>query len=336
MRVDRATMTDVEQLDMIEDGGSITYDDLSAIKVSGSLPYIHMPDIGNDYIRVYSAHEQGGKVEEILHGTFTTATPTSTYSHKTRRGELDMYSLLQITQDAGITEPLTIPAGTVAVSRASQYLTSLGLAVRADVSATQVTTNPTYDAGTSYLEIINDLLAIAGFNSAGVDPSGAVILTAYTDPSTRAPSVVLRDDEEGCLFAPAVSHEFNLYEVPNVLIAVASSTDINLVSVAKNNDPTSIYSTVSRGREIVLKEDASDITEQGVLDALAQRRLTEVSSAVESIEFSHPFLPYECGEAIQLRYTESGLDFTGVAVKKELKLTPAIMCQTRIRRFVRM
>jgi len=67
----------------------------------------------------------------------------------------------------------------------------------------------------------------------------------------------------------------------------------------------------------------------------SQRRLSELSSSVESIEVTHPWLSYEMGAGIQLVYTEAAYEMTGIAVKRVLRLSPAMLCTVSIRRFVR-
>ena len=335
MRTTRDGTRDIEEMDCFMDGGPIEYNDLTAIKYAGSLPYYKLPDIGNDYLRVYSIHKQGAETLEVLHGTFIASAPSSTLNRKTRRGELDIYSLLQIVQDAGISEPLVIEPDTVSVSYAAFLILGCGLPVHADDSAAKLTTEWAYDAGTSKLEIVNDLLKFAGFASAGIDERGVVQLQVYIDPADRSASVMLRDDEPGCIFSPVVKHELDYFSVPNVVIAVMSNEEECLVARAENTDPLSIYSIPSRGREIVLKEEVSDIESQEALDAFAERRLAEVSSAVESVEIEHPWLPYQTGEMIGLHYTEATFEFAGSAVKKHVTLSPALICRTRLRRFVR-
>jgi hypothetical protein len=335
MRVLRQSLKDTEELDCFEDGGQIEYNDLTSIKVSGQIPFMMQPDIGNDYLRVYSVHKQKGETTEVLHGTFLASTPSATLNRKSKRGSLDVYSLLQVASDAGILVPLTIPKDTIAVTYALSLVLELGLAAQADISTSRLTSDANYDAGTSKLTIVNDLLAFAGFSSAQVDTQGTIRMLKYTDPAQRSASVVFRDDVQGCNFAPAITHELDFFAVPNVFVAVMSNQDSCLVSVAKNTDPTSVYSVPSRGREIVAKEDVSDIESQVALDAFAKRRLTELSSSVESIEVTHPWQGAQTGEGASLVYSEAGFSLDGVIVKTVLSLRAAMRCQTRIRRFVR-
>ena len=335
MRVDRTTMRDVEELDMFLDGGTIEYNDLSQIKAGGALPYVWKPELNNDYIRVYAIHEQGTERLEALLGTFMTATASSLYNRQSRSGSVNLFSLLRIAQAVEIEEPLTVPAGTIALNYAMSMMLDLGLAVYADISSTKLTTNPTYDGGTTKLSIVNDLLSLIGFDSAEIDATGVVRMVEYTDPGNRTPSVVFRDDQPGCTFSPQVLHDLDESEVPNVFVARTSSNDVDLVARAVNNDPSSRFSTIKKGYEITRSEEVTDITTQQALDAYAKRRLTEMTSAVESIKIKHPEQPLEPGDGVRAIYTEADLDFTGVASDKLVKLTPAMVCDTTVRKFIR-
>jgi hypothetical protein len=139
------------------------------------------------------------------------------------------------------------------------------------------------------------------------------------------------------IFSDVVKYEFNIFEVPNKVIAIKSAADDEapMTAVAVNSDPQSIYSTVSRGRVVPYIETVSDVENQAALQAVADRVLASKTSAVESVEISHPFLPYWNGDALRLCYTKHDLDLTGIAVSKELSLIPGMVCKTRIRRFVR-
>jgi hypothetical protein len=333
--VDRSTMEEVKELDMFIPGGQIEFDDLTSVKVSGSLPFIFLPEIGFDYLRIYSISEDDKHNRaEILHGTFLVSTPSSDIMGRIRTGSASIYSVLQIAYEAVIEQAISIPAGTNAVTYARNLLTGLGLSVIADPSSTTTTTIANYEAGTKKLEIINDLCSIAGFNSANVDGRGNVRLTVYNDPTLREPTIEFVDGNR-CNFDPVIPYEFDIWEVPNVVVAVMSNQDTSLSATAKNTNPFSIYSTVRRGREIPHVENVNDIPNITALQQFAERRLAEKSSAVESIVVRHAFRPYNTGDVGRFKYDEADFEFTGAAVKKTIDLIPGMPCSTRFRRFVR-
>jgi hypothetical protein len=257
---------------------------------------------------------------------------TKTAALKT--GSAGIYSVLQVLYERRTKTALSIPKDTVAVSRAALMVQECGLPLVASPSAAALVGDISYKAGTTYLKIINDLLQYAGFDSAEVDGYGNVLFVPYTDPASLSPVITFQDGLN-CVFMEPVSHELNILDVPNVVIAVWSSTDGYLEAVAINDSPDNRYSTISRGREIPHLEEVSEIESQAALDALAARVLREKTSAVESVVIRHVDQRFEMGQAARLIYAKADTDFTGVAVTKDLTLSLGIPCETRFRRFVR-
>ncbi len=333
--VDRSTMLDIRDLDSIEEtGGSIKYQDSTELKVSADLPFVGDISLGSNYIRVYSTSVCDNEEITILHGTFIPSRPSTDYSGAVATGTLDCYSLLKILEDTALEEPLTIEAESNPVGEATRLIARAGLPCIADESTTLLSTSHSYDAGTSYLKVCNDLVTIAGFTTLGIDASGAVRLVRAKEPSQLTPVYILRDDVDNVIFSPQVAHDLDIFEVPNKVIAIKSNAKDStpLIAVAVNDDPLSIYSTVSRGRVVAKVSDAEN---QAGLAAIASRVLIEKSSTVESIDLSHPYLPYNIGDALRLVYTKHELDFTGVAVSKTLELKRGMPCKTCLKRFTR-
>jgi len=334
MRTSRERLQDVYAIDAFGDGGTIEYNSLTELKVSGSVPFVHLPDIGNDFVRIYSISELGGKVEQLLHGTFIIATPTSTIKDTSQQGSADMYSLLHILADIKIVTPLCILAGTDVVAYAKDMAQSAGLKCIADASSYLLAAAMNYDAGTSYLSIINDLCAVAGFASADIDAAGTVLLHRHIDLASMAPSLVLKDDDR-CVFATDVRYEFDIFDVPNVVVAVVSNEEESFSATVANNDPLSPFSTLRRGRKIVEVETFTEIASLADLELKALDVLTEKTSTVESIEIRHSYMPLQTNQCIRLDYSDADLSFTGIVSKISMALAPGMTCSTRLQRYER-
>ena len=108
-----------------------------------------------------------------------------------------------------------------------------------------------------------------------------------------------------------------------------------MTSTVINSDPLSRYSTVARGREVGTSDTINDIDSQAALDVLAARKLAEKTSAVESVEVSHPYIPFALGVAIALDYTSHSLSFEGTSVRKAINLVVGAPVNTRLRKFIR-
>jgi hypothetical protein len=340
-RVDSKTLENVEVLDVVADGGSIEYNDLTALKVSATVPLLGRLDLGEDWLRIYSIHVLDDEEVRLAHATLMLSVPSYTLTSKRSfegplvQGTAELYSLLHILEEQVTDVPLSIPAGTLAVQYAASLISSAGLSVQSDESAAVLNSGATFDAGTPYLEIVNWLLDYAGFDSAEIDGYGNVQLRRYTDPSALSPVVIFRDDDE-CTFFEGVVQQFNMHDVPNKVIVIMTNEETTLTSVAVNDDPQSRYSTVSRGRAITRVETVTQAESQAALDAVAESVLRTATSAVESVVVSHVFVPFETGQAGRLIYAQAEMDFVGVAASKTLTLSHGMPCETRFRRFVRM
>jgi hypothetical protein len=320
-----------------ETGGQIKYQDMTSLKVSASLPFAGDFDLGKNYIRIYSASMLGDKEITLLHGTFLPSRPSLDYSGAAVAGSIECYSLLKVLEDTALEEPLALSEFTDPVGQATLLIAETKLSFIADASTMLLSAPRTYDAGTSYLEVCNDLMEVAGFIPLAIDASGTVRLIRYADPANLTPVWTLRDDTEKVVFGPEVSYDFDTFDVPNKVIAVRSNSkeEESLIATAINEDPLSRFSTVSKGRIITYVETVNEAENLEALQDVAERVLSEKSSAVESVEISHPYLPYNTGDALRLVYTKHGLDFTGVVVSKEIELRRGMPTKTKLRRYVR-
>jgi hypothetical protein len=333
VRVNPSDLEEIGEVEGFEDGGSIERNQLISLKVSGSANYYLTPDIGNDYLRVYADIKQGTERLSLPLGTFLVSMPQATLKYGAVKGTADLLSVLQVLADTVAEQTLTVDIGDNPVDRAKEIVLDSGLQVTSDDSDFTLNIPKTYNADVDKLEIVNDLLAVAGFDSARVDAMGRVVFRRYNDPSTISPSITFTDGDN-CVFAPEVDYEFDTYSVPNRLVAVMSNEEACMTAIVTNDDPVSIYSTVNRGRVVTAVETVSDIDSQDDLGAYALRMLISKSSAVESIEFTHPYQPFEEGDGVKLIYGD--FEFVGVAVKISMTESPAMVCKTRVRRFVRM
>src|SRR5690606_30012693 len=122
-----------------------------------------------------------------------------------------------------------------------------------------------WEAGTSKLRIVNDLLAAIDYNSLWVDGQGNFRATPYVRPAARSITYSILNDESGAalvreladgqesIYLDEWSRDRDVYGVPNKVVAVATGTgdEEPLVGVATNEDPASPFSEPSRGRWIV-------------------------------------------------------------------------------------
>lgn len=343
VQVDRSTFADKQELEVFENGGQIDRKALTATKVSGYVPFVSMPEIGNDFLRIYLTAEAAGQRQKVALGTFLVSAPSSTLTGKRdymqiplRTGAAALDSLLRIVDEQHFSSPVSLSAGTLAIGAARAIVEAEGLSVVADSSTVELQKDMVFDSGENKLDAINMLLEYAGFSSLDIDGYGTARMRRYVDPALLSAAVVWSDRVPGCTFVPEVKHEFDKSNVPNKVIAIYSSEQTTMTAVAINDDPGNQYSTVSRGREVTHVETVSEVESQAALEAKARQVLISLTSAVEHITIEHSFEPFELGDGAMLDYSAAGQQFSGVVVSSSMKLAPSMPCTTGVRRFVRM
>lgn len=338
-RVDYPTYVELERLDCFGDGGTLDESQFTALRLSASLPVRDYPELGNDLVRIYlDVEDEDGATYHTPLATIVPTMPTQDVSSGGVTGTLTGYSTLYYASVRKTREALTIPAGTVAVSYATALLASCSIPVLADASSATLNVAKTYDPLTSYLDIVNDLATFAGFAAVTVDGMGNALLRRYVDPSRRSPAYVMESaassPADGVVFAPLVTHELDTFAAPNAYTVVSSPADAAPLTATAILPASHPLSYDSRGYWVDDGETVSDIADQDALDTLAQRRLADKVSAVESIELSHLWVPYAIGDVVAVSYPEASASWTFTAATRTTTLGPGTKCDARLRRFV--
>ncbi len=122
--------------------------------------------------------------------------------------------------------PLVMGQGGRALSAAAKVCSDVGRPWRALPGATDYRfTDPrVWDAGTSRISVLFDLLELAG-DRLGVDPDGVVTAARYVEPSRREPSMTLDAlDPHGVVLATEMRRSSDSHQVPGRSIATWKGT----------------------------------------------------------------------------------------------------------------
>ena len=142
----------------------------------------------------------------------------------------------------------------------------------------------------SYLTIVNDLLAEINYNSLWFDASGVARLEPYQEPSAQnidwsygTTDLFLPDRHPG----PNFSDEEDIFDAPNVFICVCSNPDLEqpMVATAVNDNPQSRKSTFRRNMRIASLIKVDNIASQEELQAYADRMRNESLLSARAITF---------------------------------------------------
>jgi len=334
-RVDYTTRLEIEELTTILAGGSITRNMYTDLKEAGKLPAIGPLSLGDDLVRIYYVVEDdNGNTEAVALATMHAVAESVALNAATESCELTLYSALLTLQQDTIETSLTIPAGTVAVSEAASLCAALGLPVVASPSVKTLGSDVSFDAGTTYLKIVNHLLGYAGFWSVLVDGWGRVVMSPYQSPDERAVSWEFVAGEN-CIFLPSVELASDSFKVPNKCVLVCSNADTTLAGSYTNDDPASPFSTVSRGRTITMTETVNDAEDVDDLNGRARARLQSATAATETVKVQHAYAPVTTSDVVRLRWDGRNVDLEGAIQAQEIALVPSALVTTEAKRIWR-
>lgn len=335
-----------------ENGVDCTYEYsfFTELKASGTLSFIGFPPAEDRYLRVYycATDDHGDSVQEAV-GTFRVEAQSPTWKRDVNTltgkvvvdpyqdGEVSLLSILKVLDDKVYGMPYTVKAGVGAVAKAKQLAESLGLSVYADDSGYVMPCDITYEPDKTYLYIINDLLARAGFSSAFPDSYGYVRYKKYVDPIKRGSVLNFSDDGNGVLY-DGVTVENDFRETPNVVAMCYEGEDFTVWAKATNVDPEHKASTLHRA-ELTLYEAWANTQEgqtaQQVLNemqAACDIKLVENSADITYIDISHGLIPENLQDGSTVEY--AGQTWEGSVTNFKMGGGRPIKIDTRIRHYV--
>lgn len=150
-----------------------------------------------------------------------------------------------------------------------------------------------WEIGTSYLEIINQLLSEINYNPLWFDFNGMAIIEPASVPTAANIEHVFDNSNVESLIIPNIQRVNDIYSAPNVFICICSNADkaAGMSATSVNSNPQSPLSTVARGRSISKVIHVDNIADQTELQAYADRLRNESMITGETIEIETALLP---------------------------------------------
>ena len=308
--VDPGTWKDITRLNNVK---RCTISRDSGAETLGSATIDVTESVGECYIRVYMITIQNGIKDKIPLGTFLVQTPSSSFDGKIRDVTMDAYTpLIELKEN----KP---PIGYF-IAKNEKIMERIFPIVRDNVRAPVVKTENTEtffqdfvsQTNDTYLSFVRDAIANAKY-SLDLDEMGRILFAPKQDITSLQPVWTYNDDNSSILY-PKVSMEHDLYGVPNVVEIVYSNSRETFYSRVVNEDPNSPTSIQNRGREIVYRPTADDITNYFVLqpnkaqiEEYARQVLRSLSTIEYTISYTHGYCPVRVGDCVRLNYKKAGL-----------------------------
>lgn len=327
--VDPLTWKNKERLTTVR-SASIQRDQESETKGSGSFTLDE--DIGEAYVRAYLVVRQNGKTERFPLGTLLLQTPSMSLSAKGKTITADAYTPLVELKEKNTPIGYSILEGANIMDEAYRCVReNLRAPVVAPKSSEALPNDFVAVDSDTWLAFTTDLISNADYEF-DVDEDGRILFAPVQDISALRPVWAYNDDDKSVIYT-SVELDRDLYGIPNTVEVVCSSASGSYYAKAVNDDPSSVTSTVQRGRVISYRvtdpglvgtpDKEGDTVFQARLDEYAEKLLRNLSSLEYTVSYSHGYCPVRVGDCVRINYKAAGLE--GVKAKV---ISQTINCST--------
>jgi len=271
-------------------------------------------------------------------GVFLVANAKESWEDTGRTWQLELLDKCTVPDQDAVEQSFAVPAGTLILQQVKTILTGCGEAISIDATNTLVTSsNMMWEAGTSKLKIINDLLDVANYNALWMDGQGNFQATPRVLPADRPINYEVLNipreltDGEQSIYRPTWERQRDSFDVPNKVISIqaADGADVQaLTGTWTNTDPSSPYSYPTRGRWITHVTDGVDCPEGtdpeiiAFLQKRSQTTLIQMSATQAQVEVEHLPIPVKVGDVLRFANSQAGVNTKHVITKLSLDTTP--------------
>lgn len=277
------------------------------------------------YIRAYLVVNQNGYIEKIPLGTVLVQTPSIRFDGKKKSMSMDAYTPL-------IELKSTVPPIGYSILEKSNTMGVVANLCRENMRApvvpitvdTELPSDFVSNLDDTWLSFLTDLIFNAKYRF-GLDELGRVIFEPEQDTASLRSLWTYNDDNSSILY-PDITNERDLYGIPNVVEVVYSTGVGYMFSRIVNDDENSPVSTVSRGREVVYRENNPNfagVPSQEYIDNYATQLLRNLSCLEHTITYKHSYCPVRIGDCVTLNYKRAGISNIKAKV-----ISQSIKCET--------
>lgn len=287
--VDPHTWRDIGQVNIVS--GDIS-NSAESLRTSASLDTKEY--LGEQWIRLYlEARQEGEASERVPLFTGLTSSPEKDMEGLRETYSVDCYSVLKPAEDILLQRGYYAPAGASGADLAKKLISVGGVIVTLEEGSPKLSEAIVAEDGESRLSMADKIITAIGWRLR-VNGDGSV----HIEPSSSE-AVARFDPNDQDSIEPKVTEKYDWFVCPNVFRAVSGDT----VAIARDDNPDSSLSTVSRGREIWMEDTSVTLNDGESLAAYASRRLKEEQSPSKTISYSRRFNPdLHVGDVIRMNY----------------------------------
>lgn len=223
-------------------------------------------------------------------GTFAVSSLTESYTGGTDVITIQAMDYALLVKQSSTEGILHLAKGTPYISAITTLLASAGIdtVMAADSNDILTTDREDWDEGTSYLDIINQLLAEIAFDPLWFDASGVARLTMHAEPNVSNVKHTYASGKNSIIAADCNIGQ-DLYSPYNVFKVIVSNADLEtpMVATSVNDSVSSPVSVPRLGRRILAPiKKLDNIASQAALQAYADKMRFESQLATETITYT--------------------------------------------------
>lgn len=307
--VDKSSWRDIERFGIT--GGSInrTLEGLRCSADINTKGYIYEEE---KYIRIYLDTEQSGATSHVPLFTGLATTPSRDIDGYYEANKLQCYSVLKAAKDVLLDRGYYVPAGASIGDIIKNLLSVVPAPVEIADGAPKLLYSIVAEEGETPLSMVDKVL--------GAIPDWRMVVlgdgTLRVEEKPKEAEYKF-DPVEADFIEPTLKVTYDWYEAPNCFRAIGD----DLCAVARDDDPESKLSTVSRGREIWAQETSVKLSTEQSIAEYAVNRLKELQQLSLTASYKRRFAPsVGVGDCVLLHYPVQGLDGTFCITSQKIEL----------------
>ena len=289
--VDRITWKDTEKVEVT--GGNVSKSDSNLIE-SADIDCIGY-DRGEQWIRLWlDARQDGSETSHVALFTGLATSPAVAINGVIRQNSLECYSVLKPADDVPLPRGYFVAGGNnVPLLIKWELLKDLPAPVEIDGEAPPLAKTFLAESGETKLSMAVKLLTainwrfrISGDGTIHICPKDNTIVATF-------------DGLENDVVEPQINADQDWYRCPNVFQAIIDG----VAYTARDDNPNSRLSTISRGREIWVTEENPVLNSGETATQYVNRRLKEEQTAIMKVSYSRRFHPnITIGDCVSLNH----------------------------------
>lgn len=296
--VDPITWRDLNEIDIID--GSISRNE-DGLRESANVSVLNYDMETENWIRIYLDARQSSASYYGPLFTGIISAPSTDVDGNLKKNSLSCYSVLKPANDILLPKGWYAPFG----SNVEDILRSLlgvvaGIPIEIEQNMGSLTQTIIAEGGETNLSMAEKILYYVGWNM-NISGNGTIMITP---PSAISKIIIGASDDNLDMLETSLKIEDDWFSCPNVFRAVIG----DFSAIARDDDPNSKLSTISRMREIWYEESDCQLINEN-LQQYAERRLAEEQQNHISVSYTRRYYPdINVSDVITINYPGQGIN----------------------------